>query len=63
MGIMEMGEAEALEKAWLLGRGGGRGVNPNYGGTVYVYGYESESYYLSHDQNGDNAPLDMNKNK
>ena len=34
-GITEMGEAEALDKAWLVGRGGGRGETTNSGGSIY----------------------------
>ena len=32
---MEMGEVEALKKAWLVGRSGGRGETPHSGGGVY----------------------------
>ena len=30
-----MGEAEAMEKAWLVGRGVGRGEIPDYSGRTY----------------------------
>ena len=36
--IMDMGEAETPEKAWLVGRGGGRGEMPDSGDGVYVDG-------------------------
>ena len=37
-----MGEAEDLEKAWLLGRGMGRGWTTNTGGGVDGDGYKGE---------------------
>ena len=42
-----MGEVEALEKAWLVGRGGGRGV--------YGDGDDGELYSLTPDRNS--SPL------
>ena len=38
-----MGEAEDLEKEWLVGRGVGRGGMPNYGGGIYGDGDDGES--------------------
>ena len=38
--ITDIGEVEALEKAWLVGRGGGV---PDSGGGVYGNGDNSES--------------------
>ena len=46
--MIYMGEVDYLMKALLLGRGGG---------IVYVYRHDRELYYLTPDQNGDNAPL------
>ena len=33
--ITDMREAHALEKAWLVGRGVGKGETPNYGYGIY----------------------------
>ena len=38
-----MGEAEALEKSWLVGRGVGRGEMTNYSGGIYGDGDDRES--------------------
>ena len=48
-----MGEADALEKEWLMGRGEGMGETTNYGGNIYGYRDDSESYYLPPDRNDD----------
>ena len=52
-----MGEAEDLEKAWLVGRGGGKGETSNSCVVAFGYGDDSESYSLPPDWNGENAPL------
>ena len=49
-----MGEVEALDKAFLLGRSGGRGKILDYGDRVYGYGYNGELYFLPPYQNGYN---------
>ena len=56
-GITEMGETEALKKAWLVGRCGRRGETPDSGGGVYGHKDDGESYYLPPNQNGDDVPL------
>ena len=48
-GIIEMGETEALDKSWLVGRCGGRG-------GVYGDGNGGKLYYLPPDLNSDNFP-------
>ena len=42
-GITEMGEAESQEKAWFVGRSGGRGETSNYGDGFYGYGDDGKS--------------------
>ena len=39
-----MGEAESLDKAWLVGRGGWRDETTNYGGGFYGDGDDGELY-------------------
>ena len=53
----DMGKTDALEKAWLVGRGGGRGEIPDSGGNVYGDGDDSEQYSLLTDRNGDDTTL------
>ena len=52
-----MGEAEALDKAWLVGRGVERGEMTNSYRSVYGYKDDGESYSLSLEHKGDNTPL------
>ena len=59
---MDMGEAEALEKAWLVGRGGGRGETPYSGGGVNGDRDDSRLYHLPNEQNGDNPPPNRKTN-
>ena len=40
--ITSLGEAEGLGKAWLVGRGGGRGETPDSGDGVYEDRYNSK---------------------
>ena len=52
-GITDMGEAETLEKSWLVVW---REITDS-GVVVYEYGDKNEFYYLTPDQKGNNAPL------
>ena len=51
-----MVEADALEMARLVGRGGGRGKMPNYCGGIYGEGEDIKKYYLPLAHNCDNSP-------
>ena len=51
---MEMEEAEAMDKPWLVGR---RGETPNSVVAVYVYGDDRKLYSLTPNRNGDDAQL------
>ena len=53
-----MGEAEALEKSWLVGRGGGRGEIANSDVVIYGDGDNRKFYSLPPNWNGDDINLD-----
>ena len=52
-----MGEADSLDNAWLVGRGGGLGGTLNSGVRVYGYGDNGKLYSLPPNRNSDDTLL------
>ena len=51
------GGGEALDRAWFLGRVGGRGETTNSGVVICGEGDNRKLYSLPHDRDVDDAPL------